>query len=319
MSDAPQDAVPELPPEHDTPQKRELYGKWLAAAAAMFLVVLGLIGLDDDEEPPPPTTTTTTTVGTTTTTAPVTGRPGTGNTGPTSNEGDLERITAAQLMTRFQTQAVVEGVYVTGQVEVQVANRTLRNFVIDGQGTKSYGIRNCGTVPSPCSSPVANFTAEDGRIVNVTSSGFWGGNATLRRLEVHESKGDAFKPLNNVTIEGSWGYDLGHDPDAHADFIQFQSTASNVTIRGNYCDMDVRDLKAGYNSQACIQTNSGVALTNVVAEDNWFAGGNYTVTCNNQTGANIRDNVFYRDSFRYGHRSKCPTWSGNTWQDGGAA
>jgi hypothetical protein len=255
-------------------------------------------------------------------TAPVgSAMPTVDNTGPTTAEGELERVTPEELEDRMEPGAVIEGVYVTGgDVDVTASDVTLRDFVIDGDGAR-YGIVSCGT-DADCESRdwPGGFVAEDGIVRNVASSGVWGGGVTVRRVEVHDSGGDAFKPLDDVTIESSYGHSLGTKEGAHADFIQFQAEAERVTIRGNNCALGLSTLQGKYLANACVQVNRQVPVVDALVEGNWLEGGNYTVNCSGPAAAGVRfEGNTLGDDFQFGVNTGCTSWSGNTYADGSPA
>ena len=82
------------------------------------------------------------------------------------------------------------------------------------------------------------------------------------------------------------------------------------------------------------QTNSNFIITgdtgktdNILIEDNWLCGGNYTIyseykpdkhCCGCPTNVRVRNNRFCRD-YRYGLKAGgCfKEWSGNVWEDNG--
>jgi len=240
-----------------------------------------------------------------------TAKPGPTNTGPTNSS----ELAPSGSITITQDGAVVENVAVNGIVRIQANNVTIRNFRINGGGA-SYGIQ--------ATYGYSGGIIEDGEVYNVNSAGIYGGGFTARRLNVHESGGDAVKPTSNVVFETSWLHNLGTNDGAHAD--GFQSVGgSNYTFRGNNCDMPVTD-PPPYKSNACfiIQTNNS-PIDNVLIENNWLNGGNFTVYVTDKgnghgapTNARILNNRFGRD-YRYGllRTDGNPVISGNVWDDTG--
>ena len=238
---------------------------------------------------------------------PAGGQPGPDNTGPTDAAALVTR-SAAEVEAMMRPGAVIENVAITGgNVDVVAADVTIRNFRLDAGGAP-YGFRSTGGA--------TGFVAEDGEIVNTASAGFWGGNATFRRVEVHESDGSAFKPLGGVTIEASWWHHLGRGGNS-ANAVQFQGEggAAGVTLRGNHCDLPA-SIGGGYGSSSCVLVSTDAAVTATIT-GNWLTGGGYTVDCGGQAGVAVRDNRFGRD-LRNGPLRDCPTASGNVWADSGA-
>jgi hypothetical protein len=235
------------------------------------------------------------------------GRPGAATTGPTDGAALVSR-TADEIEAMMRPGTVIENVAITGgNVDVVADDVTIRNFRLDAGGAP-YGFRSTGGR--------TGFVAEDGEILDTASAGFWGANATLRRLEVHESGGSAVKPLGGVTIESSWFHHLGRGGNS-ANAVQFQGegSASGVTLRGNFCDLPA-SIGGGYGSSSCVLVSTDATVSATIV-GNWFTGGGYTVDCGGQPGVAVRDNRFGRD-LRNTPLSDCPTSSGNTWADTGA-
>lgn len=251
-------------------------------------------------------------------------KPGPHNTGPRNADGtvmtEAERlakltpVTSSQVISEINAgKRLIENVRISGMVSLQTSGVTFRNFTLDAGGG-TYGFKL--TVGNPTGTVI-----EDAEIVNFASASVAGANYRVTRANVHDSDADGFKVLgDNITIEHSWWHRLGKGDGAHADGIQSQNSGhQNIVVRGNNCDMPINE-KGGpgapYKSNACyIQTGSN--NIQMIIEDNWLNGGNYTI--NNCAGANliVRNNKFGRD-YRYGLRSVggC-TWTGNVWEDNG--
>ncbi len=265
------------------------------------------------------------------------GRPGPGNTGPTST--NLQIVSAADVVNMIKDgDRLIDNVYINGHVIIPTGvsgTVTFRNFVVDGgvgsctvqdrngnkivvPGMSCYGIQNCYNT-SGC----MTLVAEDGEIKNVRSTGILAANYTARRMEVHEGGGDAFKTLgSNVLIERSWGHHLGKELDPakfanpHADFVQAQSAGSNIHIRYNYCNFEISQNAAPYHANACYIGDSSRAAVTIDIYENWLAGGNYTINCYGISTVKVYNNSFSRD-YRYGPKSSCPgQWTGNKYEDG---
>jgi hypothetical protein len=251
--------------------------------------------------------------------SPSTGnRPGPQNTGP-SNPGILQTVSG---MTITQDGAVIENVRVYGAVNIEANNVTLRNFVIDAGGLP-YAIR--------ATAGKLGILIEDGELINVASAHIYGGGFTARRLNLHESGGDGFKCTNDVLVEGCWVHHLGTSLDAHADCNQSRS-GNNFVFRGNFMDLPI-DIGAPYKQNAAfiMQTGEG-PMDNILIEDNWLDGGNFTVYIVNKvpppgstrpnygdpTNARMINNRFGRN-YRFGVLSTTGYvyMSGNRWDDNG--
>lgn len=242
-------------------------------------------------------------------------KPGPATTGPTT-PGSLVAYAGPNTITTPNT--TVEGVAITGTITIEADSVTLRNFVLDAD-SGWYGVNvvsGTGTL------------IEDGEIFTVRSSGLLGSNITARRLNIHESGGDGMKIASNSLIEGCWVHHIGTNPDAHADCQQMVA-GSNSTFRGNFMDIPINS-KGGpgepykSNSTFIIQTNNG-PIDNILIEDNWLNGGNYTIYIRDKgtgygppTNVRVLNNRFGRD-YQYGVLSVdgAPIVAGNVWDDSG--
>ncbi|MFT4647431.1 MAG: hypothetical protein ACI9X4_000643 [Glaciecola sp.] len=249
--------------------------------------------------------------------APGTGdRPGPQNTGPT----DPSILQSVGGMTITQDGTVVENVSVNGTINIEANNVTIRNFKVNGGGAP-YAIRATGGHHG--------IVIEDGELVNVASAHIYGGGFEARRLNLHESGGDGFKCLSDVLVEACWVHHLGTSPGAHSDCNQSR-WGSNFTFRGNFMDLPI-DIGQPYKQNAAfiMQTGDG-PMDNILIEDNWLDGGNFTVYIVNKvpppgssrpnygdpTNARLLNNRFGRN-FRYGVLSTTGNVliSGNRWDD----
>ena len=219
-------------------------------------------------------------------------KPGPHNTGPK----DPTILEPLGPMTISKNGTVIENFRMTGMLIIRADNVTLRNFVIDGAGSR-YGIR--------CSFNNKGIVIEDGEIYNVGSSCVYGQGFTARRLNIHESGGDGFKTGSGSIIEDSWIHHIGTAPSAHADGNQTRSGKSLI-FRGNFFDVPI-DIGAPYKSNASLIIQTGLgAIDDVVIENNWLNGGNFTLYITDKgngygppTNVRVENNRFGRD-YRYG-------------------
>ncbi len=242
-------------------------------------------------------------------------RPGPTNTGP-SNPSILQNVGG---MTITQDGAVIENVRVFGVIDVRANNVTIRNFVIDA-GNQPYAIK--------CNNGTYGTVIEDGELFNVNSAHIIGSGFSAFRLNMHHSGGDGFKASSDALVEGCWVHHLGTNPGSHADCDQTRQ-GGNLIFRGNYMDLPV-DIGAPYKQNACwiIQTGDG-PIDNVLIENNWINGGNYSIFVENKhdtnpslpdygdpTNVRILNNRFMRD-FRFGplRATSYALVSGNRWDD----
>jgi len=244
-------------------------------------------------------------------------KPGPGNTG---YSGTLTAYTGP--MTIKTPGTIIENVSISGMLTISAANVTIRNFKLNGG---QYGI--IGSSPG--------LVIEDGEIFNVTSAGYIGSNAILRRLNIHDSGGDGLKLTSNVLVEGCWIHRLGKKVDAHADGNQTRS-GKNLTFRGNNFDMpspgtpNFPGNPYKSNSNFIISTAVG-PIDNILIESNWLNGGNYTIYSidkergyGSPTNVRVINNIFGRDNGGYPNKitgrirtGTFAEWSGNVWEDTG--
>ena len=235
-------------------------------------------------------------------------RPGPSNTGPTTT--NLQPMSG---ITITQDNTVLEKVSISGTVTIKANNVTLRNFKIKTTGHYSVRIMSGYT----------GTLLEDGEISGMSSAGVYGGDFIARRLNVHDSGADGFKPTRNALIEDSWIHHMGYLSGSHADGVQMRS-GSNLTIRGNFFEMPFKK-QAGYENGICIIIQTGTSsINNVRIENNWLNGSSsYCINISDKgtgygapTNVRISNNKFYRD-YNYGiwTLEGNPVKSGNIWAD----
>jgi hypothetical protein len=206
---------------------------------------------------------------------------------------------------------IVENLDIDGSLNITVSNVIVRNFRVTSGARYPVQVNY---------DDVTNVTIQDGEVIGSVNSStlvIVRHGATLRRLRLHESGGDAVKTQgNNVLMEGCWAYHLGMAEGAHADGVQIRK-GMNLTFRGNFFDMPVN--QSGYRSNAAfmIQVADG-PIDGILIEGNWMNGGNYTIFSEGENVV-IRDNFFGHD-YRYGVvrvSGDGTTWENNRWWDTG--
>ncbi len=212
-------------------------------------------------------------------------------------------------ITVTQDGAVVEGLDITGRIDVRADDVTIRNVRVSSSA--SHLIRNHGK----------NLLVEDVTLVGQQpcSAGIAFTNYTARRVDV-SGCADGMKANGNVVIEDSYIHDLRKWPGTHNDGIQ-STGGSNMVIRNNTIEGAFRD-----SVSAIKFTSEFNHLSDVTIEGNKFFGGNYTIYLTKKPGMRaptdirIADNVFVRDSAKWGwlfndnHSSQ--VFVNNTWDDG---
>jgi hypothetical protein len=286
----------------------------------------------------PATTTTTTAPATTTTTkapAPTTTTtvaapppppsatwPGSGNTGvPAGTPMTVVNGT----LTVSTPGAVVEGKDVNGCVDVTASNVTLRKI----------RVRNCAREPMVnvgygLSGVLIEDSELDGSNLNGLASSVGYEGYTIRRSNIHNI-GKGLHMTNNVTIEDNWIHDLYETADSHNDDV-VTNGGSNFVVRHN-------TLENSHTQTATVALYGDFApVVNALIENNLLLGGGYTVYGGSVAGKpytsgaqqiRFTNNVFGKkywpqggywgpasafDPSRPGNQ-----WTGNVWQDTGAA
>jgi len=243
-------------------------------------------------------------------------KPDHGNTGPT---GPLV-LGGSSVLKSGET---VSGYYFVRPLIVTKSNVTLKNFIINVD-RNLYGVS--GEMPG--------LVMEDGEIFNMFKCAFYGSNFTARRINIHEGQVDGLKAESNVTVEGCWIHHLGSKDKAHADGEQIRRGGNSV-FRGNNFDMAYPGTPgfygAPYKSNSCfiIATEDG-PIDNILIENNWLVGGNYTIYSASKTygdpkNIRVRNNIFGRSNggFKDGKEAArirtgvFKEWSGNVWEDNG--
>ncbi len=220
--------------------------------------------------------------------APVpTNRPSIATTGPAAgtkytNVGSFHGV----------SNTVYSNLKITGAVTLTgLSNVTLINCIIDGNGA-GWAVRCDGAT---------NITIQNCEIYNVASAAVYGNGFKAINNYVHESAGDAFKPLSDVVIQGNYISDLGYNSaDAHADGVQIRG-GSNIKIVGNYFDMPIDVANTKSNSSLFVQLDVG----DVTFSGNWVRGGNFALhVFSDLAGGNatikVTNNVYYAGSAQFG-------------------
>ncbi|MBO4205212.1 hypothetical protein, partial [Micromonospora echinofusca] len=202
---------------------------------------------------------------------------------------------------------VVSGLNITGCVTVQASNVVIRRSKITCSST-TYSIRVLA--------PAINLVVEDVEINGTgrTSATVCCGEYTLRRVNIYNTI-DGPRLGNRTNIFDSWIHDLTRVTGSHNDLMQ-TTGASNMVIRRNR--LDAYKVSTADPMNACLMIGSeiGPSVTNLLFEDNYCNGGNYSIGVRTDlVGSNIRFriNKFGRN-YRYGIIWDRPT---NVWFDNG--
>ncbi len=266
--------------------------------------------------PPPSESPTTTARPAPTTTvaasAPPPPAPSSGDTPDESNTGVASsvQLTPSGSMTITEPGKVVQNLRITGTVTVEADNVTIRNTLIE----------NTGTYPIRATNGNKNLVVED---VEINGNGqgnvaVYGGNYTLRRVDIHGTLDGPRIEGDNVLIEDSYIHHLHRVDGGHHDTIQIRQ-GSHVKIRGNNLQAYNPDTNDPMNAAIQIGSMNGPS-EDVIVENNLMNGGNYTIGAGGASATyTFRNNVF-GPNFRYGilNGGDVATFVGNVMQTTGA-
>lgn len=202
---------------------------------------------------------------------------------------------------------VVELLDISGQVNVQANNVTIRKCRITGG---IYGIR--------ATFGYTGLVVEDCEIRNGSSKGFYGNNATIRRCNIHRYVDGLYIPGGEMTIVDCYVHDLAIGETTHNDGLQ--------CIGGSNCVVRHNTIIAQGRSTSCMLWQTSVStIDNILVQNNLLSGGSYIlyfVDKGNGYGAptnvTVDSNIFVRDSWGSGPLSYdgSPTFTCNVYDDG---
>ena len=306
----------------------------LIAVLALLATAPACSGDDDAAErsttasPTSPTTASTTTAPSTTD-PPTTEPPATAPSSPppptpgppstasfTVHEGDLVLDTDNE---------VIDGLHVQdGVVTCDAADVTLKNSKVTGPDVGIVAHPNCTGLL------IEHVEIDCGNAVGSTAfgqnNGFVGQNIVIRNANIHGCENGVFID-NGVDVFDSWIHEplpVGDtETGAHSDGIQFWGGGSDSTIEGNVIEY------RGDTTSAII-TCCDADVHDVEINNNWLAGGAYTLYLPNHRGRSgdfsnvtITNNRLAAGAYAFGY---CSGWveemtefSGNVIDDTGAA
>jgi hypothetical protein len=220
---------------------------------------------------------------------------------------------------------VVDAKDVTGCITVTASNVTLSRFRVRGCAREpviSVGYGLSGIRIEDCEI--------DGGNLNPDASAVGYDGYTMRRCDVHNT-GSGLHMTNDVTVEDSWVHDLQEGDDSHNDSV-ITNGGAGLVVRHN-------TLENSHTQTSVVALYGDLdAVVDVVVQDNLLVGGGYTVYGGSvpgkrhsaqAAGIRVTGNRFSRRFFATGG-SFGPVsgfdpgrpgnlWSGNVWDDTGAA
>jgi hypothetical protein len=228
--------------------------------------------------------------------------PGPSNTGVP----DGTALKSSGGLTLSKAGQVVSGLDIKGCVTVTAKNVTIRNSKITCGS--NYSIR----VSDANANLIVENVTIDGQGKN--SATVCCGGYTLKKVEIFNTI-DGPRLGDNSQIIDSWIHHLTRADGSHNDAMQ-TTAGSNIVVRHNTIEAYNPNTKDPFNACLMIGSTTGPSVTNLLFEQNFCNGGNYSIGVRedlNGSGIVFRDNLFGRD-FRYGVIAR-PTQSGLSWQN----
>ena len=227
--------------------------------------------------------------------------PGPGNTGVP----DGTALKASGGLTITKAGQVVSGLDIKGCVTVEAKNVVIRNSKI--ACSSNYSIR--------VSDANANLLVENVTIdgMGKNSATVCCGGYTLKRVEIFNTI-DGPRLGTNSQIIDSWIHHLTRADGSHNDAMQ-TTAGSNIVVRHNTIEAYNPNTKDPFNACLMIGSTTGPSVTNLLFEQNYCNGGNYSIgvrTDLNGSGIVFRDNLYGHD-YRYGVIART-TQSGISWE-----
>lgn len=218
------------------------------------------------------------------------------------------RLAASQAIMAVTPGQVIDAKDITGGIDVRARDVVVKRSRIRGDGQHGIRVREGASV-------VVTDTEIEGFEIGIAFA-----NWSCTRCNIHGQSQDGVKAHDNTTLQDSIIHGMAPGPGAHADGVQMQGGSANLKIVGN--TIDARAVKVGSemgNAAIFLKPDMGSGEGPVVIEGNRLAGGNYAfwlipAGANVQRNVIFRDNVFVKDSWRYGsHTVASPiTWENNT-------
>lgn len=256
---------------------------------------------------PAPSPSTTTTTPAPTVTAPAVGSyPGSGTAGvPT---GTVLRPSSSLVLST--PGAVVDGLDITGTVQINASNVTLRRSrVTTGSAFSVIRVKE----------GVTGVRIEDVTVNGRGSSGTSGsmgimGPATVVRADISGVE-NGFTPSSGSVLQDSWIHNLNAPGSPHLDGVQIDGGQSNILLQRNTID-----LREWSQTAAIMIDNYFGPIDGIRVDNNRLLGAGYTVYSDGQfSGGSIRNvsftnNRFIKGSWGYAlirNNATTPVWTGN--------
>lgn len=186
---------------------------------------------------------------------------------------------------------IIENQTIDKTLTIRAANVIIRNNLMVVPHTSTYNIK----IDYQAS---GTTVIEDNEMQGAKGAAILGYRQFhARRNYIWDMGADAYKAYGyDSEIESNWVEKLHYVSDAHSDIIQM-SIGDGLTVKGNYFDCRFDFHPAPYACSIAIFVNSNTGPTrNIVIEENWAEGGNYTFQLENKNG-NLYENLTVRNNF----------------------
>lgn len=214
-------------------------------------------------------------------------KPNASNTGPRYS---LTRtLTPDQALAELRNKGKLSRVKISGSL--RLAGSDGRNWVIEDSvivTTRNYGIQAYNSIGSFTGSkaerPIFRYVEIIGRAAasgGRCSAVVYGSDIVLQHADLYGCD-DGIKASHRVDVISSWLHDNDHPSGAHCDAIQIRS-GTDILIRGSRLDAyvgyssDGSQVPSGSTCSGGLQTGSVSGPISARWENNWFAGGHYTI------------------------------------------
>lgn len=237
------------------------------------------------------------------------------NTGP--RYPILRTLSSSEALTELRDEGYLSQVRVTGNFRLSGSDG--RNWVIEDsvfEAGSLYGIQSYNSLTAFTGTyeerPIfrhVEISGQAARGVGTCEAGFYGSDIVFENAVIHGCK-DGAKPSNNVTIQSSWFRDNDHPTGAHCDSIQI-TRGTNILVRDSRLDAyigyssDGSQVPDGSTCSGALQTGAATGDISAVFENNWFAGGHYTIRGWSSSDTSAGDMSY--------------TFTGNKWREYGSS
>jgi hypothetical protein len=194
-----------------------------------------------------------------------------------------------------QAGTVIDGLDINGDVQINASNVTLKNSRVHSNGWVGIRIKD-GVSGVVIQDVEVNGSGAAG---TSNSNGIWG-PATTYRANVYGYE-NPFVPGSGSVIQDSYVHDLGAPAGPHYDGVQIDGGVSNITIRHNTI------INNNETVSAIMIDNYFGSIANITVDNNYLAGGGFTVysddsfNLNPISGVKFTNNRMGKGTWGYGY------------------